>query len=191
MAEVAVPVSLMVSPVGQRSKLLKLYPAGPRKDVSAVQTRAERLAQSIDSLHCRTGVSRKTPKGRTRRPDRPWRRGNRSTGRLGRDDSQRRNRWRGLNRARLGGRAVGSRLRGRLATAVDVLDQTRYCDERSVEEVSTVASTHPRNGEEFSSRRRAEQRKAFVRIEEVRLDIIDNLGFASERLHRACEADPV
>ena len=68
MAEVAVPVSLMVSPVGQRSKLLKLYPAGPRKDVSAVQTRAERFAQSIDLLHCRTGVSGHGLSGRLVRP---------------------------------------------------------------------------------------------------------------------------
>ena len=160
-------------------------------ELSAVHTRAERLAQSIDLLHCRTGFSDHGCPAVPFVLSESYAGGNRSTGRRGRDDSRRRNRWRGLNRARLGGQAVGNRLRGRLTTPADVLDQSNYRDERSVEAVSIVASTHPRNGEEFSSSRRTEQRKAFVRVEEVRLDIIDNLGFASECVHRPGEADPI
>jgi len=57
MAKGPVSVRLLASPAGQRSKDLKLETSWSSKDVSAVYTRAERLAQSIDLLHYRTGVS--------------------------------------------------------------------------------------------------------------------------------------
>ena len=36
-----------------------------------------------------------------------------------------------------------------------------------------------------------EQREAFVRVEQVGFDIVDDLGLATERVHRPGEADPV
>src|SRR5215469_4317937 len=38
---------------------------------------------------------------------------------------------------------------------------------------------------------RPEQREALVRIEQIRLDVVDDFGVAAERGHRAGKADPV
>src|SRR6185312_9825155 len=49
----------------------------------------------------------------------------------------------------------------------------------------------PRSAARRARHLRREQRKAFGRVEDVGLDVIDDLGFLAELAHRAGEADPV